>query len=324
MRLKQLARPVAFLLLIAFTVYGVWEFFSSGDPETGTGWRDVLDYWRGRLGLLPLIILMACLDVALEGVGWLWIYARMGLRSWGRGAVLSFLAGRAGLFLPAQLGRLIRPDSMARLGRGTMGQCLKAEAVTFVLDSTSVLALIVALAAAKVIHPIAAPFAALAIIVAVLFLGNRISRAIAHTRVALPVEFWWSWQTFAIIVVEMTGWAAHGIAFYVMIRGLGDVTWWDTIFFTSASSIVGAGTGLPGGIGATEGLLGMSLTLMDVPKEHLGLAVGAFRVFTFWMWIPIGYVALLAIRRRAARNAALRAEAEASDAAGAAPETSPE
>ena len=52
---------------------------------------------------------------------------------------------RAGLLLPAQLGRLIRPDAMLRMKRGGLRHCLKAEAVSFVLDTTSVFSLLAAL-----------------------------------------------------------------------------------------------------------------------------------------------------------------------------------
>ena len=64
-------------------------------------------------------------------------------------------------------------------------------------------------------------------------------------------------------------------------------------------------TGLPGGIGATEGILGASLSFRQVPVEHLAVAVAAFRMITFWIWIPVGWLALLALRRE---TRAVRAE----------------
>ncbi|NQX90439.1 MAG: flippase-like domain-containing protein, partial [Halioglobus sp.] len=102
---------------------------------------------------------------------------------------------------------------------------------------------------------------------------------------------------------EMGGWVAHGAALYLLINTLpGDPTLWGSLFFSASSSVLGAGSGLPGGIGATEGLLGASLSIMKVPVEHMALAIGAFRLLTFWMWIPIGWLALVAIRRRSKRE----------------------
>ena len=40
---------------------------------------------------------------------------------------------------------------------------------------------------------------------------------------------------------------------------------------------------------------------MKIPSEHLVVAVGGFRLVTFWLWLPIGWVALGMLKRRAAR-----------------------
>lgn len=295
MQWTRYARVIGLVILIVVTVVGCWQFLS-GDPRT------VVSFWRDKLSALPQIFVLACLDVGLEGLGWLWVYSRMGIRSMDSGGVLSFLSGRAGMLLPAQLNRLIRPDSMARLQRGTMGECLKAEGVCFVLDLTSVGALIVGLAA-WYLNPLAGPVAALAVIVLMVLLGNRVAEKLSGTRLEIPKDFWWRWQTFAIVIVEMGGWVAHGAALYLLINTLpGDPTLWGSLFFSASSSVLGAGSGLPGGIGATEGLLGASLSIMKVPVEHMALAIGAFRLLTFWMWIPIGWLALVAIRRRSKRE----------------------
>jgi len=58
---------------------------------------------------------------------------------------------------------------------------------------------------------------------------------------------------------------------------------------------------LPGGIGATEGILGASLRLRSVPMEHLAIAIAAFRLITFWIWIPLGWLALAVVNRRISR-----------------------
>jgi hypothetical protein len=35
--------------------------------------------------------------------------------------------------------------------------------------------------------------------------------------------------------------------------------------------------------------------------EHLAFAIAAFRLITFWMWIPIGLLALAVVNRRLGR-----------------------
>ena len=281
------------MLLVAVTIYGVYQFIT-GDPEAAAS------FWRDKLAVIPLVLALAVLDVALESFGWMWVYERLGIKAFDSEGATAYLAGRAGLLLPAQLGRLIRPDAMLRLKRGGLRHCLKAEAVAFLLDSTSVVALLAALLA-YMISPLAAPLAALVVIVVLLFLGDQLTNMLTGTRLELPAAFWWKWSTLAIILVEMAGWAAHGVALFLVIKGLpGDATLWDALFYGPASSVLGVATGLPGGIGATEGFLGASMRIMSIPSEHLVLAVGAFRLITFWLWLPIGWIALAMLRRRAA------------------------
>ncbi len=247
--------------------------------------------------------MLALVDVVLEGVAWVWIVERFGLKSRDRRGVQAFLAGKAGMLMPAQLGRLIRPDAMARMGRGTVGECLKAEGAVFVLDSLAVLALLVALVGYR-FHPALALPAALALVVAALFLGERVIRLIARTRFDLPRGFLWTWQSAAAVGVLMAGWAAHGLAFYVLVADLpGTFQMWDALVMAPASAVLGVGSGLPGGIGAIEGFLGYSLSSGGVPGGHMALAVAGFRLLTFWAWIVIGWVALGAIARRARRAA---------------------
>ncbi len=282
------------MLLAVVTLYGVYRFMI-GD------WTDVITYWRGHLAIIPMLAAISVIDVALEGIAWMWVYHRFQIRSFDKGGSATFLAGRAGLLLPAQLGRLIRPDAMVKLKRATLGDCLKAEAVVFILDTISVASLLAGLLVYRA-YPAATPFAVAAVIAVSVYLGNRIGRMLTHTRMKLPAAFWWAWPTMAIILVDMTGWIAHGVALHVVVADLpGNMTLWDSLFFGPGSAVLGVATGLPGGLGATEGLLGASLRLRSVPTEHLALAIAAFRLITFWIWIPIGWLALAVVNRRLSR-----------------------
>jgi len=301
---RRYARWSGFAVLAAVTVYGLVEF-TSGDGSA------VLAYWRTKLYLLPVVLGFAMLDVALEGLAWIWVAARFGLRTvdW-KGARL-FLTAKAGLVMPAQLGRLIRPDAMARAGRGTVSQCLKMEGAVFVFDSLSVLALLVGMVA-WLVHPLLGALAAVVLILTVLFLGGRFGKRLDGTRFELPAGIWWSWQSFAIVLIQMTGWLAHGMAYYTVVADLpGDTSLWNALFVAPLSAVLGVSTGLPGGVGAIEGVLGVSLRFNGVPAEHLALAIAAFRLVTFWIWIPIGWLALVGVGRRSrARSKATASQPE--------------
>lgn len=289
---QRWARRVGYLVLIAASIWGIYEF-ATGDSAA------VMEYWRHHFQVLPLVMLFAALDVTVEITVWTWIYHRFGMRSRDRTGVAVGLSGKAGLLLPAQLGRLVRPDLMVRLRRGTMSEGLKAEAVIFVLDATSVMSLLVALLAWRV-QPVLAPIAVAAVIGTSLMLGNRILKLLSGTRFDLPTGFWWSWQTAATMCFQILGWTAHGLAFLALASGLpGHVGLWDALFMAPGSAVLGIASGLPGGIGATEVLLGASLGLNGVPPEHLALGVAAFRIVTFWLLIPVGWLALGYANRQA-------------------------
>jgi uncharacterized membrane protein YbhN (UPF0104 family) len=291
--LKKYARPVALLVLVVVTTIGLYKFLT-GD------WTDVVDYWSKHLAIIPVLIGFSILDVMLEAVAWMWSYTRLKIPALDRVSATVYLAGRAGLLMPAQLGRLIRPDAMVRLGRAPMIECLKAETALFVLDGVSVLSLLAGLIVYR-IYPLLALPAALLLIAVMVYSGDRIADRLAHTHYNFARRFWWSWSTLGVVTVQMAGWVAHGIALYVVVMGLpGNMTVWDSLFFAPGSAVLGTGTGLPGGIGATEGILGASLRFREVPAEHLAIAVAAFRLITFWIWIPIGWIALMAVRGKKA------------------------
>ena len=289
-KIMDIARPAALVILLVVTGVGAYKF-ATGD------WTDVIEYWGNHLSVIPLLIGFAILDVILESMAWMWSYGRLKIRAFDKDAAMIYLAGRAGLLMPAQLGRLIRPDAMVRLGRASMTDCLKAEAVMFVLDGVSVLALLAGLLVFKVYPWLAVP-AVLVLVVIMVFPGDKLAELLAHTRLHFPARFWWSWPTMGIVAIQMAGWVAHGFALFVVVAELpGAMTLWDSLFFAPGAAVLGTGTGLPGGIGATEGLLGASLRFRSVPVEHLAIAVAAFRLITFWAWIPIGWLALWAVKR---------------------------
>ncbi|GMR17559.1 MAG: hypothetical protein BMS9Abin32_691 [Gammaproteobacteria bacterium] len=289
-KLVSYARPAALVVLLLVTAAGVYTF-ATGD------WTEVMGYWREHLAVIPVLVAFAILDVILESLAWMWSYARLHIRVFDRRGAMVYLAGRAGLLMPAQLGRLIRPDGMVRLGRAPLLECLKAETVMFVLDGISVLALLSGLIVFKFNPWLAVPVT-LVLIALLMLPGDKIADRLAHTHFRFPRGFWWGWPTFGIVLVQLAGWVAHGFALYVVVAELpGAMGLWDSLFFAPGSAVLGTGTGLPGGIGATEGLLGASLRFREVPAEHLAIAVAAFRLITFWIWIPIGWLALLGLRR---------------------------
>lgn len=287
---KQRLRILALLLLAAFTAYGLFELFR-GD------WRGAFAYWRGKGPILGCALLLQACDISFDCILWMWILSHLGIRPGKAKGALIFLAGYAGLLLPVQLGRFLRSEEISRLGMGPFGDAAKAELILLFLSGVGALAVLAGVIT-YVVFPLATPLAVLAVIATFLFAADRIFLLLAKTPVRLPPGYWWRKRTFAIALLAMVGWLLNGASLYFVVRDLpGDIRLWQTLVMAPSNMLLGASTGLPGGIGAVEGILGGALAWLEVPASHLALAVGAFRLVTFWLWIPVGWAAFTLVSR---------------------------
>ena len=291
-------RTIAYSMLLVLTVIGLHQF-ASGDPGAA------LAYWRSHAGILPAVCVLVLLDVILGGAVWAFTYRWVGIRSGGMGGVAVYLTGYAGLLLPAQLGRLVRPDAMTRLGRASLSRCMVAEGLCLCVDAVAAIALLAGLVVALV-NPLLGVLLGVGVAAAMLLLGERLARLAArHTSLVIPTHFLRSRAAAVLVLMQTGGWIAHGLAFHLLVTDLtAEATPAISVLFTTSAALVGTGTGLPGGVGATEGLLGASLAFLHFPPAQLALTILGFRLLTFWIWVPAGWLALLAVGRASAAKAA--------------------
>ena len=294
-QIKPYTRPLGFLLLLVVTAYGLNGFFK-GD------WKMVVEIWRGKGLLMAAAFGLSALDFVLESLCWIWVYRRLGVKGDKGTSILIYMVGFAGILIPAQMGRLLRPDAVSRLRCGSFTDGVRAEAVLLFLDTTSSFTVVVALAALWV-HPLACPLAALTVAGTMLLFADRVTALLSKTPVALPPGFWWQKGVLACLAVLVVGWTVNGMALYILVsdlvEGLQAV---EVVFFTSLARVLGGGTGLPGGLGVVETILGVSLKILEIPRAHLVVAIGAYRLVTFWVLLPVGWAALMAVNRRRARG----------------------
>ena len=296
-------RLVAFLILAIVTVYGLSRLFS-GD------WRSALSFWRGKVPVLCLCVVLQAMDIGFDSYLWSLILREFDVRYERKIGTLVFMSGYAGLFLPFQLGRFIRSEAIARLGLGEFGEAVKAEFVLLFLTAVSAVA-VVAGVATYAVFPWAVPVAVLGVIGAGLFFADRAFALLARTPVKLPPGYWWRWRTFVIGCLTMVGWFVNGNLLYLVVHDLpGSIQYWQALFVTPANLLLGQATGLPGGVGAVEGFIGVTLRLLQMPPTHLALAVAAFRLVTFWIWLPIGWLAFTAVNRIVAKQRLENAQAQ--------------
>jgi uncharacterized protein (TIRG00374 family) len=93
-------------------------------------------------------------------------------------------------------------------------------------------------------------------------------------------------------------WAAECIAFYLIARGCAiDISILEAVFIYAFSSVIGAISMLPGGMGTTEATMVGLLVALDVTASTASFAVILTRVCTLWFAVVIGMVFMMMYAR---------------------------
>ena len=109
-------------------------------------------------------------------------------------------------------------------------------------------------------------------------------------------------STLIAVGLGMASWLGEGIGFYFVLRGLGLPPSLQTasiaVFVLSFSTIIGAVSSLPGGLGAAEvSIAGMLALTLGTPQAIAASATLLIRFFTLWFGVALGLVVLLTSRR---------------------------
>ena len=91
-------------------------------------------------------------------------------------------------------------------------------------------------------------------------------------------------------ILGLVAWFFECLAFQMVFRGLGvEVSLVKTVFIYAFSTLAGALSMLPGGIGAAEGSMTSLLLLIQIPKALATTATIIIRVCTVWFAVLLGY-----------------------------------
>jgi len=102
--------------------------------------------------------------------------------------------------------------------------------------------------------------------------------------------------TLTAVGLGTISWLGEGIGFYLILTGLGIEPGWHTaslaIFILAFSTVVGAASTLPGGLGAAEAsIAGMLALLLGLPAGTAATATLLIRFATLWFGITLGLIA---------------------------------
>lgn len=103
------------------------------------------------------------------------------------------------------------------------------------------------------------------------------------------------WPTIFGVALGLVSWLGEGIGFYLILTALGLPAGWETlgiaVFILSFSTVIGAVSALPGGLGASEAsIAGMLTLLVGVGSTTASVATLLIRLATLWFGVALGLV----------------------------------
>lgn len=100
------------------------------------------------------------------------------------------------------------------------------------------------------------------------------------------------------VISGLIYWLGDITCFLFVFLSLGyPIHWGILIFGYGVATLAGMISFIPGGLGVTEGSLALIYSGLGVPSTLALMAILIFRLFSFWIWIPIGLVSYLTLRR---------------------------
>lgn len=270
--------------------------------------------------LVPAILSLTTLNYILRSVRFHYYLRQIGIKDISFWTSLRiFIGGFALTLTPGKLGELIRILWLKRLVKANPAKTAPLMLADRISDG---LAMTLLASLGVFVHPQYWP--AVALILVILLAGVLISQIrplalwclnfgerlplvakVAHHLHTL-YESTYELLRFKNLVIGvgigLISWAAEGVAFYLVLIGLGSNGSFDlaalAIFILALGSILGGASTLPGGLGAAEAsMTGMLQALVNLPENMAATATLLVRFCTLWFGVMLGCLIIVIWRR---------------------------
>lgn len=299
---RRLIAGLVFGFLVVLGLALVGDIRQVGDRLASFAWR-----------LLPLILAGTLFNYVLRFFKWHYYLLQIGARqiSWRQSARL-FVAGFPLAVTPGKVGEALKGVwvnqktgvPIARAVTVVLAERISDGLAVLVLSTLGVIAypsywpafavVLSALLAAVTLSQIR-PVA-----LALIGLAERIPgiRRIGHHLRAFYEGTYALFRPRAFFIAVSLGtvaWLGEGIAMYLVLVGLGVPPGWQNlslaVFILAFSTVVGAVSALPGGLGAAEAsIAGMLSLLMALPTGTAAAATLLIRFATLWFGVALGLI----------------------------------
>ena len=311
--MNRLRRAVFITVIFSALIYVALAIWSNA-PTLKTAFSH-FHWWY-----LPFIFGLTFLNYLLRFANWQFYLSSLGIRSIPRkDSLLIYLAGFSMSITPGKVGEVIRAFLLKQSHGIPVG---KTGSLVFVDRLTDVIALlfIAALGALQFRYggQVLAIFAAVIIVTLFIVSNRKISEAILRGLTKIPglrgkgdklLELYESSyillapkKILPIIIISILSWSCESTGFFLTFKGLGiEAGLFAAYFIYAFSTLVGAASILPGGIGLTEGVMAGLLVLISVGKADAAAATLIIRVATLWFGIVVGALCLAMFERKFGR-----------------------
>ncbi len=270
---------------------------------------------RIDLKLLPVILLLAPLNYLFRYVKWNYYLKIAGLEPDPRMNRYIFMSGLSMTITPGKVGELLK----CYLLKEHMGapvsktsSIVMAERVTDALSMVVLASLgFLAYPYGKVVVPISAGILFTVILVLHsdrLFKGitarlanvNWLDKALSFLRdFQRSAKMLFSTRSLLFAVgIGVVSWGFEGFVVYFAVKALGgEISILGSFFVVAFSSLLGALSFLPGGLGVAEGSIMAILLLTGIGKEMAAATTVITRFSTLWLGVGVGIVGLVLTQR---------------------------
>ncbi|HIQ04560.1 MAG TPA: flippase-like domain-containing protein [Anaerolineae bacterium] len=268
---------------------------------------------------VPAILALTLLNYGLRLVKWHFYMRQIGVTASSRTVSQIFIAGLSMAMTPGKVGELLKAYLIKRADGTPMTRSAPAVMAERLTDG---LAMFILAAVGLVVYQVGVPLfltVAAAMIAFVVIIQHR-PLALWLLRVAarLPLLSRFASQLEALYESSFTlltprnllvaiglgiiSWSGECLAFYLTLRGLGLPAGRELLlqatFTLATSTLLGAVSFLPGGLGATDGsITGLLQLLLNLPRQLAVAATLIIRFCTLWFGVSLGLITLFAFYR---------------------------
>lgn len=101
------------------------------------------------------------------------------------------------------------------------------------------------------------------------------------------------------VLAALVYWLGDILCFFFVFLSFGYFIHFGVLMFGyGIGSLAGMVSFIPGGLGVTEGSMGLILTGLGTPTAIALVSILVFRFFSFWIWIPVGLYSFFSLRKK--------------------------